>query len=71
MHDGSLGWEAQQGWLEAHYWLAALYQRRGDPARALTLTDGMLARWKDADPHLPMLRSVVRLRSELTARAGS
>jgi eukaryotic-like serine/threonine-protein kinase len=71
MHDGSLGWEAQQGWLEAHYWLAALSQRSGNPRKALDLTGDMLARWKDADPDLPMLKRVIRLRSQVTALAGS
>jgi tetratricopeptide (TPR) repeat protein len=71
MHQSSLGWEAQQAWLEAHYWLAVLYQRRGDPQKALTLIDDLLARWKDADPDLPMLKSATRVRSELTVAAGS
>jgi hypothetical protein len=57
--------------LEAHYWLAVLYQRRGDPHKALTLIDDLLARWKDADPDLPMLKSATRVRSELTVAAGS
>ena len=71
MQDRSLGWEAQQGWLDAHYWLADLYQRLGNAQKARTLTDDMLARWKDADPDLPMLKRVLQLRTQLGDRTGS
>ena len=71
MHDRSLGWEAQQGWLEAHYWLADLYQRVGNTQKARTMTDDMLARWKDADPDLPLLKRVLQLQTQLGERTGS
>jgi len=63
----SLGWESQQGWIDAHYWLADLYAQRGDARRALPLLDDMVARWKDADPDLPMLKRASELRTRLTA----
>ena len=67
MHDRSPGWEAQQGWLEAHYWLAVLYQKCGHHQKALGSLDDLLARWKDADPDLPMLKRATGLRAELAA----
>lgn len=71
LFDGSLGWEAQGAWLDAHYWLATLYQRTGDTKKALGILDDLLARWKDADPDLPMLERAQRLRATLgTAGAG-
>ena len=70
MHDRSLGWEAQQGWLEAHYWLANLYLRLGNTQKARTMTDDMLARWKDADPDLPLLKRVLQLQTQLGERTG-
>jgi hypothetical protein len=50
-----LGWEAQQPWTEAHVSLAELYLNRGDSEKARKLLDTFLARWKDADPGLPLL----------------
>jgi DNA-binding winged helix-turn-helix (wHTH) protein/tetratricopeptide (TPR) repeat protein len=50
-----LGWEAQLPWTEAHVSLAELYVERGDTEKARKLLDTFLARWKDADPRLPLL----------------
>ncbi len=52
----NLGWELQQEWLDAHYWLASLYQQHGEKERAIALLEKLLMLWKEADPDVPILR---------------
>ena len=57
MQNISLGFEPQQGWVEAHYHLAALSAARGDldgAARGVRALQALLA---DADPDLPLLHA--------------
>lgn len=61
----SLGWEAQQPWLAAHYQLAELYAAKGDSAKAAQWLDALAQLWKDGDPDLPLLRKASGLRKKL------
>jgi serine/threonine protein kinase/tetratricopeptide (TPR) repeat protein len=51
----SLGWEAQQPWVVAHFALADAYRRAGQVARARETADRLLTLWTSADPELPLL----------------
>jgi len=59
------GWEMQQPWTEAHVALARLYIAKGEKEKARTLLDTLLARWKNADPDLPLLLEARKLRDSL------
>jgi tetratricopeptide (TPR) repeat protein len=61
----SLGWEAQQPWLFAHYVLADAYRGAGQLARARETADRLLTLWKAADPDLPLLTRARDLRRQL------
>jgi len=52
----SLGWEAQQRWLEARYALALDYATRGDKQKARETLATFLNLWKGADANLPLLK---------------
>ncbi len=52
----SLGWEPQQRWLEARVTLASDYAARGEKEKARKTLEGLLNRWKQADPNLPILK---------------
>jgi DNA-binding winged helix-turn-helix (wHTH) protein/tetratricopeptide (TPR) repeat protein len=49
------GFEPQQDWLEAHYWLAALRAEAGDRAGAGKAAGTLLDLWREADTDLPLL----------------
>jgi hypothetical protein len=61
----SLGFEPQQDWISAHYWLASLYKSSGDRAKARGWLGKLLEMWKQADPDLPLLKKVNRLAAEV------
>jgi eukaryotic-like serine/threonine-protein kinase len=61
----SMGWEAQQPWVTAPYYLALAYRASGQVAKARGAADRLLGLWKDADPDLVMLRKTRELRHEL------
>jgi class 3 adenylate cyclase/tetratricopeptide (TPR) repeat protein/tRNA A-37 threonylcarbamoyl transferase component Bud32 len=63
--EGSVGWEPQQEWLMSHFVLAKLYESVGQKDKAKSLVDRLLQLWKDADPDLPLLKDVQRLKTEL------
>jgi tetratricopeptide (TPR) repeat protein len=62
-----LGWEAQEAWLLAHLELARLYRDNGQIPEARQALDGLLTRWRDADPDLPAMVAALKLKSELAA----
>lgn len=61
----SLGWEAQQPWVTAPYYLALAYRASGQVDKARGAADRLLSLWKDADPDLVMLRKTRELRRQL------
>ena len=63
--EASLGYEPQQDWLGAHYILAKLYQSQGQKDKAVILADQLLQLWKEADPDLPLLKDLEKLKTEL------
>jgi tetratricopeptide (TPR) repeat protein/predicted Ser/Thr protein kinase len=63
-----IGWEPQQDWLAAHYRLARIYSAKGDKAKAATRLDWLLDAWKDADPGLPLLKSALSLKHEMSGK---
>jgi DNA-binding winged helix-turn-helix (wHTH) protein/tetratricopeptide (TPR) repeat protein len=65
MKDASLGFEPQQNWISAHYWLARLYASQAEKLKAKKLAEALLGMWKGADSDLPLLRNTVRLTREL------
>ncbi len=62
-----MGWEAQEAWLLAHLELARLYRDNGKIPEARQTLDGLLTRWRDADPDLPAMMAAQKLKSELAA----
>ena len=60
-----LGWEAQQGWVTAPYYLALAYQASGQVDKARAAADRLLTHWKNADPDLVILRKTRELRQAL------
>ncbi len=63
--EASLGYEPQQDWLGAHYILAKLYQSQAQKDKAAKLVDKLLQLWKEADPDLPLLKDLTKLKTEL------
>ncbi|MCM3877458.1 MAG: hypothetical protein NEA02_13715, partial [Thermoanaerobaculia bacterium] len=61
----SFGWEAQQPWVTAFYYLALAYRASGQIDKARGAADRLLGLWKGADPDLVMLRKTRDLRREL------
>jgi class 3 adenylate cyclase/tetratricopeptide (TPR) repeat protein len=61
----SVGYEPQQDWLGAHYILAKLYQGQGQKDKAVKLVDKLRQLWKEADPDLPLLKDLNKLKTEL------
>jgi tetratricopeptide (TPR) repeat protein len=59
------GWEAQQGWVTAPYFLALAYRASGQVDKARAAADRLLAQWKDADSDLVVLRRTRELSREL------
>lgn len=49
----SLGWEAQESWIQSHYQLGKIYEKKGEIRKALQYYQRFLDIWKDADPGLP------------------
>ncbi len=66
MPDLSLGWEAQQGWLDAHYWRATTDEGATSKGEALRVIDQLIVLWKDADPDLSVLNDARRLRTRFS-----
>jgi len=61
----SLGWEAQQRWLEARYTLAQDYLALGQRDQARKTIESLLQIWKDADANLPLKQKALELRASL------
>jgi tetratricopeptide (TPR) repeat protein len=61
----NLGWEAQQPWVTAPYYLALAYRASGQVEKARGAADRFLGHWKDADADLVMLRKTLELRRQL------
>jgi DNA-binding winged helix-turn-helix (wHTH) protein/tetratricopeptide (TPR) repeat protein len=66
MDNIALGFEPQEDWLTAHYWMANLSLAAGNPEKAKHLSGTLLEKWREGDPDLPML---VRTKA-LAAEAG-
>lgn len=64
------GFEPQQGWLEAHYWLAVLREQAGDRAGAASAAGALLALWHDAEADAPMVKAVRALHARVSAPAS-
>ena len=61
----ALGWEPQQFWIAAHARLAEIRWSRGDRAQAAQLLGVLDRLWKEADPGLPLVKTVARLRGRV------
>jgi serine/threonine-protein kinase len=48
------GWEAQEPWVIARYWLGRLYEEKGDREAAARWYRSLLELWRDGDPDLPL-----------------
>ncbi len=59
----SLGWEPQVYWIQAHYNLGKIYEKKGNYEQAITYYQEFLKIWKDADEELPEL---IDVKSRLT-----
>jgi len=58
----SLGWEAQEYWIQSHLQLARAYEETGSNSGAMEYYTRILEIWKDADPDLPeLLETKLRL----------
>jgi tetratricopeptide (TPR) repeat protein len=51
----SLGWEAQECWIQAHYLLGKIFEEKGDVEKAIQYFQRFFDIWKDADPDIPIL----------------
>lgn len=49
----SLGWEAQEYWIKAHYQLGKIYEEKSNIEKAIQYYQDFLDLWKDADPGIP------------------
>src|SRR5690606_22623967 len=49
------GWEAQEYWRTAPYWLGRVHERRGEVAEAARSYMRFVEAWTEAEPTLPML----------------
>ena len=56
LDDRELGWEAQQPWLEADYWLGRVREAAGRNDRAAESYTNFADAWADGDPTLVLLR---------------
>jgi eukaryotic-like serine/threonine-protein kinase len=51
----SLGWEAQEDWILAHYYLGTIREAQGDTAAAINQYNRFLEIWAEADRDIPIL----------------
>ena len=63
----SLGWEAQECWVQAHFQLGKIYEKKGETTKALEYYQRFLDIWKDADPGLPDVEGAKKRLAELKA----
>ena len=54
------GWEPQQYWRFARYWLGVVQETRGDRQLAIESYRRFLSEWEGADPALPVIRDARR-----------
>ena len=60
-----VGWEPQQRWIEAHYYLARAFQEKGDVEMARARLQVLLDLWSDADAGIPLLQLARELEQKL------
>ncbi|MGD2217932.1 MAG: tetratricopeptide repeat protein [Gemmatimonadales bacterium] len=60
-----LGWEGQERWLSAHYWLGRLHEEIGDDESAATWYRKLLDIWATGDEDLPLRQDMERRLAEL------
>jgi tetratricopeptide (TPR) repeat protein/tRNA A-37 threonylcarbamoyl transferase component Bud32 len=63
----SLGWEAQECWIQAHFQLGKIYEKKGETTKSLEYYRRFLDIWKDADPGLPDVEDAKKRLAELEA----
>jgi tetratricopeptide (TPR) repeat protein len=51
----SLGWEAQEYWIQAHYNLGKIFEEQGNREQAIKYFQDFINIWKDADKDIPSL----------------
>lgn len=49
------GWEAQEYWIQSHYRLGKIYDKKDDVEKAIQYYQRFLDIWKEADPDIPEL----------------
>jgi serine/threonine protein kinase len=64
----SIGWEAQEGWIEAHVRLGRIYEEGGDRKNTIAWYRALADHWKYADNDLPLLIEVKGKLAELADR---
>jgi tetratricopeptide (TPR) repeat protein len=60
-----LGWEPQQAWIAAHADLSECYLSRGEMHKAAKILAVAARLWEHADPDLPLVKRMARLRKRL------
>ena len=69
--EAPIGWEAQEAWLESHYWLGRIDQELGDLPQSLRWYESLLELWEGADSDLELLQETQRRALQVrTALAG-
>jgi tetratricopeptide (TPR) repeat protein len=66
----ALGWEGQDRWVEAHYWLGRIEQERENFVESVGWYDRLIEIWANADANLPLLKDVHERRATILTMVG-